>query len=124
MKRIGALLLVTLLAFGCSKGYWLAKFYLFRAENTFSKAYTLKAKKVSYEKRLKYYRQACQDFLRAYDRDSQVFSLYRIETAAESCERVGDYETEEIFREFQERYTQEHPVEAEYGDAVPVMNLE
>lgn len=98
---------------------------MFRAEEAFSKAYLLRLKKgTTYEERLKLYARACNLFLKAYRYSDRTFTLNRIGSAAESCLRVGDYEAEEKFREFEQRYIKAHPNEAEYGDAVPLMNLE
>jgi len=110
---------------GCSKQDWLSKIYLFRAEEAYTKAYVLRLEKAaSYEERLRYYRKACEFFLKAYDHSHRAFTLSRIDSAAESCMRVGNYEAEEKFREFEERYIQAHPKEVKYGDAVPFMSLE
>jgi len=98
---------------------------MFKAEGAFSKAYTLRLKKeVSYDERLKYYRRACDYFLKAHRSSDRSFTLNRIGLAAESCMRVGDLEAEEEFRQFEERYIKVHPQEAKYGDAVPFMSLE
>lgn len=110
---------------GCSKSSWRARFYLIKAEDAAARAYTLRTRKdISYRERLGYYRQACVYFLRAYQTDPGTFSLNRIESAAESCLRIEDFDGVETFREFEERYIREHPTEAEYGDAVPIMSVE
>lgn len=110
---------------GCSKQDWLSRAYVFRAEEAFSKAYTMRLKKgVSYHDRLRYYRKACEFFLKAYEHSDRTFTLNRIDAAAEACMRVEDYETEKKFRAFGESYIKAHPTETEYGDAVPIMNLE
>ena len=98
---------------------------MFQAEEAHTKAYTLRLKKeVSYEERLKYYRRACEFFLKAYRYSDHTFTLNRIESAAEACLRVGDREAEQKFRQFEEKYIKAHPNEVEYGDAGPFMNLE
>ena len=79
---------------------------------------------MSYEERLKCYRKACDFFLKAYQHSDRTFTLNRIDSAAESCMRVGNYKTEKKFRQFEEKYIKAHPTEVEYGDAVPFMNLE
>ena len=98
---------------------------MFRAEEAFSKAYLLRHQKGTlYEERLKLYAKACDFFLKAYRYSDRTFTLSRITSAAESCMRIGNYEAEEKFREFEESYIKAHPNEAEYGDAVPLMGLE
>ena len=98
---------------------------MFRAEEAFSKAYLLRRQKgATYEERLKLYARACNLFLKAHQYSDRTFTLNRIASAAESCMRVGNYEAEERFREFEESYIKVHPNEAEYGDAVPLMGLE
>lgn len=98
---------------------------MFRAEEAHFKAYALRLKKgVSYEERLKHYRKACDLFLKAYRYSDRTFTLNRIDSAAESCMRIGNYEAEKKFREFEESYIKAHPNEVEYGDAVPFMSLE
>ena len=113
------------ISLGCSGPRWLAKIYMVRAENAFSKAYALRvAKQVSYEERLKYYREACGNFLKAYRTDPGIFTLYRIETATDSCLRIDDRGGVSLFRKFEEEYAQKHPKEVKYGDVGPWMNLE
>ena len=125
MKKFFLFLFLTWMICGCSKQDWLSKIYIFRAEEAFSKAYALRLKRgVSYEERLKYYRKACEFFLKAYHRSDRTFTLTRIDSAAESCMRVGNYEAEQKFRQFEEAYIKAHPNEVEYGDAVHFMNLE
>ena len=82
MKKIYLLLLVPLVSFGCSGHDWLARIYIVKAENAYAKAYALRLQKTSYEERLKYYRKACDYFLKAYEQNSGAFYLSRIEAAA------------------------------------------
>ena len=95
-----------------------------QAENAYEKAYALRVKKIPYEERLRYYREACSNFSKAHESDPRSFSLSRIETAADSCMRVEDSEAEEKFRAFGEKYAREHPTEVEFGDAFPAMAFE
>ena len=124
MKNIFLVLFAVLISWGCSRHDWVAKLYMIKAENAYSKAYNLRTKKVLYEERLKLYRQACSNFLKAYHHDSRIFSLNRIEAAAESCLRAEDRRSEGEFRRFGEEYVKAHPTEAEYGDAVPLLNVD
>ena len=113
-----ALVLMMILVTGCSARSWIAQMYMVRAEETSSKAYAMRVKKeIPYATRLKYYRKACDYFMKSYDYGPKIFTLYRIETAAEACRRVEDREKEQVFLEFEERYAKEHPTEVEYGDA-------
>ena len=96
-----------------------------KAEEAFSKAYTLRLKKgIAYEERLKHYHEACDYFLKAHRFSERVFTLNRIESAAESCMRIRNFDAEENFRTFEEKYIKTHPQEVKYGDAGPFMNLE
>jgi len=117
MKRFVLLLTLTMLWGGCSGDYWKAQFHMMKAENAFMKAYQLKTKKVAYEERLQYYQKACQHFLKAYQYDRSLFTLTRIQEAADSCWRINDLENRDQFRQFEEEYAQGHPLEYEYGDA-------
>ena len=102
---------------GCSQKYVFAKFHMAQADEAFYKAHKLRIKKGAEEKRLKYYRDACSHFKQAYQLEPKFFTLYNIDSAIEACTRMNDFESKEIFQEFQEQYVQEHPVEAENGDA-------
>ncbi|MBI4115335.1 MAG: hypothetical protein HY447_02035 [Candidatus Omnitrophica bacterium] len=124
MKRIVLLGFFLLMSLGCSGRDWLAKFYLVKAEDLHLKAYSLRLKKVPYEERLKYYRQACGYFQKAYRLNPRAFTLFRIESAAESCLRVKNTEGEEEFKRFLEDYAKAHPTEVEYGDAFPAISAE
>lgn len=114
------LLGAALFAAGCSRESWQAKIYIVKAENASMKGYALRIKKVPSEERLKYYRVSCAYFLKAYDLAPSIFTLQRIEMAADACLRVKDYDGEAIFQAFAEKYVAEHPTESEYGDAVPI----
>lgn len=119
IKKHWLLLLILFLSSGCTpsvKDFVMARIWMFKAENTYAKAYSLKFKKVPYEKRLPYYREACGYFYRAYELDSGAFTLNRIHEGTDSCWRVEDKEKEEIFTLFEESYAQAHPKEYEYGD--------
>ena len=122
MKKILiSFLIMTEVTVGCTRQDWLAKIYMVKAEEAFSKAHALRIQRIPYEKRLQYYHKACDYFLKAYQSDSRVFTLNRIETAADACLRVNDGESEKMFEAFRERYAKEHPTETEYGDAFPIV---
>lgn len=119
------ILLAVGIFFGCSAQSWLAQITMVQAEETYSKAYAMRVKKdVPYEKRLEFYRKACDEFSKAYDYDKNIFTLTRIESAIDACSRVNNEEKEAFFRAFEEKYIHEHPTEVEYGDAVPLLNVE
>ena len=125
MKKIFLALLLTFLFVGCSVPTWLAKIYMVKAENAFSEGYALRIKKnIPYEERLKYYHVACDNFLKAYRFNPSIFTLYRIELAADSCLRVENQDGVELFRKFEEEYAKKHPKEVKYGDVGPFMNIE
>jgi len=124
-KPLLALFFLGFTCAGCSKSSWIAKFYVVRAENAFTKAHALRVKPdFPPQKRLEYFRSACRDFRKAYAVDPRVFTLARIETAFDTCLRVEDRESVALFRNFQEEYTKAHPTEAEYGDAGAWMAME
>ncbi len=123
MPKIVVLIMVlALMSGGCSGDYWKAKFHLFQAENAYWKGHELRTKKVPREERLKKYEHACNDFLKVYDLKPGLFTLFRIESAYDACTRVGNEGGKETFEIFRDRYVQEHPTEAEYGDAVPSLD--
>ncbi len=125
MKKLTALLLLTFVLIGCTNPHWLAKIYMLKAENAFSKGYALRIHtKISSEARLKYYRGACADFKKAFHYDPTIFTLYRLESAADSCLRIEDFEGVTAFRKFEEEYARKHPKEVKYGDVGPWMNIE
>ncbi len=102
---------------GCSPNNWIARFYIVQAESKMDKAGNLKSHKTPFEKRVAYYAQACDYFSRAYERNPEVFSLARIESAADCCWKAGNEVQEELFRQFEEVYIKNHPQEYEYGDS-------
>ncbi len=125
MKTPALFLLLVTLLFGCSKEQLEGKFDIYRAEDLFFKAdYTLKNQKVSFEKRRTYYEEACRYFARAYEVDPKLFTLSRIESAAESCLAVEDFVNVEKFNAFYDQYVREHPMEFEYGGEIAAMPLE
>ncbi len=113
----------TALTAGCSMKDWKAKASMVKAENALSKAARLKDQKVPFEKRVVFYRQACQHFSEAYARDSRVFTFNRIEEAVDACWKAEDRGKEEMLRIFQEKYVKAHPVEFEHGDAGVTMDM-
>ena len=126
MKKILLLILLAFCFLGCTKQAWLAKIYMVKAEEAFSKGHALRVRKrdAVYQSRLKYYRKACGYFSKAYRVNREVFTLNRIDEAMEACLRIEDFKGEETFRQFEEEYVQAHPDEAKYGDAGAFMNLE
>ena len=118
-------LFLSLAGAGCSGKGWLARIFMVKAEQAFTKAYAMRIKReISYEERLKHYRTACDYFYKAFRYEPQIFTLSRIGSAAESCLRIEDFEREKEFREFEEEYARAHPDEVTYGDAWAFMSLE
>lgn len=123
---VNTVLLLVILTFtvsGCSKNDWIAKILMLKAENAYQRGSELRLKKVTYEERLAQYKDACDNFKKAYEYNPRVFTLNRIESAADSCSRVGDYDGENGFREYAAKYTKEHPKETSYGDAFPMSDM-
>ena len=117
-------MLAVLALSGCSKESWLSHYFIARAENAYTKAHELRVRKGTERTREKLYGGACRDFVRAYQYNPQSFTLAGIEYAIDACRRVKDPESEEKFLAFAEVYIQEHPTEAEHGDAFPVLAFE
>ncbi len=119
MKRLLRIFSVLSLMFlsACSLQDWSARFYMFRAESSVDKATGLKSRKISFEDRKVYYVRACGDFIKAYQKNISVFTLTRIEMAADTCWKAGDPEKEDVFREYEKEYIKNHPQEYEYGDS-------
>lgn len=124
MKIFLPLFILGLMLTGCSGKSWLARFEIVRAEEAYNRAHEMRTKKAPYEKRLKLYRKACDHFFRAYELYPEAFTLYRIEIAEETCFRVENTPSREAFAAFREEYIRTHPTETEYGDAVPMMEIE
>lgn len=121
--------LLTLCVFsGCScspQDGLLGRISMYRAEEAYVKGHSLRIKKdVPYEERLEYYRQACNDFYRAYEYKPSLFTYNRIGMAVDACFRVKALDREKVLSQFEEQYAQDHPDEVKYGDAGPFMNLE
>ena len=121
MKKTLLLLIVTLMFCGCSKDYLVAKYYLIRADEAYTKAYSLRVKPNADAERMGYYRKAHDYFLKAYELRPDLFNLIKIEQAHDACLRLEDKEGQEIFQRFAEEYSKTHPTEAEYGDATSLM---
>lgn len=111
------MVILMLASAGCSSRDWLSKIYMMKAENALSEAAVLKEKKVDYSKRVSIYVQACKYFRESYETDPRVFTLNRIEEAADACWRAGDKENEDVFKSFEEEYAKKHPQEFEHGDS-------
>ncbi len=88
-----------------------------RADEAFYDAHKLRTKKGAEEERLKRYGDACSHFKHAYQLNLDLFTLYHIDSAIEACTRVEELETKDMFQTFQEEYIEQHPIEAEHGDA-------
>lgn len=107
--------LVFLLA-GCSPHQLKARWYLYRAEQVFWKAqYTLRAQRVSFEKRKPHYRLACNYFIEALQRDASIFDAAKLEEASQSCHSSEDRAALEQFESIYQVYCSDHPKECEYG---------
>jgi len=115
------ILIVSVLASGCSKEYFLAKYYLIQAEDAYVKAYELRVKPEQAEQRMGEYRKAHDNFLKAYHLNKSIFNLIKIDQAHDTCLRLEDKEGADLFQKFAEEYAKEHPTEAEYGDATPLL---
>lgn len=124
MKKIAALLLIGFLIAGCSKDDWMAKYYLFQAENAFSKAYSLRTKPGAEADRARHYQMAHDYFLKAYSIGPKFFTLTKIEQAYDTCLRLEDQTNAELFRQFGDEYAAAHPKEVEYGDVTGMVGLE
>lgn len=95
----------------------MAAIYAFRAESAIDKATALKSRKIPFEDRKIYYIKACDFFVKAYENDASVFTLTRIEQAADTCWKADNREGEAIFRDYEQEYIKNHPQEYEYGDS-------
>lgn len=106
-----------LLASGCSKNYFAARYYLYRAGQKFYETDNKlrRIKKIPFEERKRFYAVACDFYLKAYRADRGVFSLDEIEHAMQSCESGEDSTASDIFQKFQQDYERKHPVESDYG---------
>lgn len=103
----------------------MAQFYMWKAEEHYTKAYTLRVKRdVPQRVRLNHYRKACQSFMKAFEHDKKVFTLNRIYLASQACLAVEDFAAGRKFQAFEEEYAKTHPVETEYGDVGHFMQLE
>jgi len=95
----------------------MAKIYVVRAEGFITKADELKAKKISFSDRGKFYAEACIYFEKAYDSNPDVFTLARIDAAIDTCWKAEKPEQEDKFKQFEDEYVKRHPQEYEYGDS-------
>ncbi len=117
MKYALIFLLIAFCTAGCSKDKIIATYYVTKAEDLYQKAYEMRVKPGNEEKRKEIYRKAQQYFLKAYQADRNVFTLNRIEQAHDVCLRLEDNVNADIFAQFAQEYSEQHPSEAEYGDA-------
>jgi hypothetical protein len=118
MKPISLfLLLLALAGSGCSPRGWTARWFIVQAENALGKAHQLKDKKTGFDERLPFYAKACGYYVKAYKVDPSVFTLIRIEEAADCCWKASLPEEEALFRAFEAMYSAAHPQESEYGDS-------
>ena len=97
MKKVFILGLLALFVAGCSRQHLAAKIYIYQGEQNHYKAYQLKVKKNATEERKKYYRKACDQFVKAYDLEPPLFNFYQASYAYESCKWVDDNENAEKF---------------------------
>ncbi len=104
MNHAALLFLLVILLTGCGKNYWLAKYYLYVAEQNNYKAHVLRTKKDVAEEQRKYHRKACDYFLKAYAADTNAFNFIRCEYAAQSCEWVDDFNSSHQFRMLQQQF--------------------
>ena len=111
----GCLLLISGMA--CSPRGWTARWYIVQAENAHGRAGQMKDHKAAFEERFPWYAKACHYYIRAYETDPEVFTLIRIEEAADCCWKANLRNEEARFREFEEAYSTAHPQEVEHGDA-------
>lgn len=102
---------------GCSPNHLIANYYAVKAENAVDKASNMKTKKIPFEQRISIYEKACSDFLKAYQKSPDVFTLNRIETASDTCWKANKAEERDIFTEFENDYIKHHPQEFEHGDS-------
>ncbi|MBI4398334.1 MAG: hypothetical protein HY586_04345 [Candidatus Omnitrophica bacterium] len=122
-KKLSVLLSLWLLvlscsgAAGCSADHLAAMYQVVQAEDAFQKAYDMRIRPGAEKSREELYRKAHGHFLKAYHTDKTVFTLTRIQQAHDTCVRARDSENAAIFEDFAQQYSQEHPAEAEYGDA-------
>ena len=124
MKKFLLCFLSVILLTGCSREYFLGKYYIAKAESAFDTAYALRVNKSAESKRMEYYQKAHEYFLKAYHMSPKVFTLTLIEQATDTCVRVDDSEGAETFRRFSEDYILKHPQEAEYGYATSPVDME
>lgn len=120
MRRLTACLAVLALSFtagGCSKDHLSARYYLYRAGQIYYKTDNemRRVKRVPFEERKPHYGEACQLYFKAFQLDSNVFSLDEIEHALQSCESAEMQELANAFADFYAVYQEEHPVESDYG---------
>ena len=96
---------------GCGRNFWLAKYYVYVAEQHNYKAHVLRTKKEAQAEMLKYQRKSCECFKKAYALDKSVFNFVRCEYASQSCDWVGDMEGAQFFRTVQQNYQEPEEME-------------
>lgn len=124
MNQTLALFLLLSIATGCSGSHVPAKWAVVQAEGMFVKASEMRHDKNKHAARIRLYERACVQFVKAYELDPEVFTLYRIENAITACAWAENYAAKEIMQNFELDYIEQHPTEAEYGDAMPPMSFE
>ncbi len=122
-QKIALFLLLSVIT-SCSGGHVLAKWAVVQAEDTFAKASDMRHDKNKHAGRIRLYERACAQFVKAYELDPGVFTLYRIENAITACAWAENYAAKEIMQNFEFDYIDQHPTEAEYGDAMPPISFE
>ena len=102
---------------GCSRRYWSARIYLYRAGQAFYQTDNKlrRIKKLSFNDRKKHYGVACQLYDKAYEMDKGAFNLDEIEHALQCCESAENRQVTEKLQDFYAVYQAQHPVESEYG---------
>lgn len=114
-------LLFSLSGMGCSSQGWTARWYVFQAESARGKANAMKERKVTFQERQPLYAKSCRYYIQAYETDESVFMLNRIEEAMDSCTKANLREEADLFYQFEEKYSNEHPREVRYGDGAAAM---
>ncbi len=102
---------------GCSGSHVKAKYYLYRAGQSFYETDNKlrRIQKMPFDARKPFYRNACDYYLKAYKADRHVFNLEEIEHALQSCESADVTNAAILFQQFEAAYEKKHPVEADYG---------
>lgn len=123
-KTVLFILFLLFSSMGCSKKHIAAQWAIVWAENMFSEAYEMRHDKTKLSKRIRLYKDSCDQFVAAYHADRKVFTLTRIDSAVMACAWAENQDAKNLMQNFEIDYIQSHPTEAEYGDAMPPMSFE